>query len=575
MITKLVFILSYLVFFAGLTIFKKTDQKLNIVRYLIFQIMLTMIFNVVLMTILYLFGVGMAPMFASSVLGIVGVVLTIIALKKKQFQKYEFRWIDLVASLLIAGVAFAVGIKLFGPDLHLAYNNADPAVHFFMTQDALINGNHSSMFFNEINNALAINGMSIFTDSSFLNYKLYIIIEICMLAFSGLMFYTLVSQWAKKNTHNLICAVIAIFYLLGYSLNNTIYGFGYLGVAVTLICFTIILCKSLWDGIIGLKKFMPLMSMCAFCNAMCYVLFAPLVWLIIAAIVFCYGRKNKFKFKKILLVETAIFALPLILVIKFYYFDFLLTEQMDVENQIRTNGAHYAYYIKNAILFLPMAIYALIQNIRKKKSFVTTFFFISWMIFFVLSVIAREFGMISPYYCSKMYHVAWLVTFIMSADGTVQLLQRIPKTVIAYGVVVSALIASAFFNRGGPLVDIYRFNFSWVRLHETIGDQTMEGYRFASDEIVNKGEKIVWATNLRRYDRAYWFYGLQVIETNKCDYCGAWNYDATGLENNMKENKVNYIGIFKLDPESYAPYTSLLKDKKPIFENNEVAIYKY
>ena len=103
----------------------------------------------------------------------------------------------------------------------------------------------------------------------------------------------------------------------------------------------------------------------------------------------------------------------------------------------------------------------------------------------------------------------------------------------------------------------------------------MNGFRYATDEIVNKGEKIVWATDLKQYGRAFWFYGIQAIEANKCDYCQAWNYDADGLKNKMKETGVNYIGIFKVDSESHKKYDSLLKGKETVFENDEVAIYVF
>ncbi len=575
MVAKLFFVLFYIVFFVGLAVFKKTDKKLKIVRYLIFQIMLTMVFSAALMAILFLFGIGTTPMFSATVLGIVGIILLAIAIKKKEFQKYEFRRVDLVAVVLIVGVALFMGLNLFGPQLYPGYNNADPAVHFYMAQDALINGGHSGMFFYEVNNALIMNGLSLFTNSAFLNYKLYLIIEIFMLALGGLMFYALVSSWAKTKPRSFICATIAILYMLGYSLNNMIFGFGHLGAAVTLICFIAILCKVFWDKIISLKVFIPLMSMSALCIALCYMLFAPVVWIVVFIIIFGYCKREKIKFKKTMLVELGVFAIPTILAIKFCYFDFFLSENLDAASQIRANGAHYSEYIKNVILFLPPVIYAVYQNIRKKKSFVTTFLSISWLVFFAIAVAAKQFGLISPYYCSKIYHVAWLVTFIMFADGAVQLMDKIPKITVSYFAVIVAMVSSAFLFQRAPLMDLYKFNFRWVRTHETIGEQTMDGYRFATDEIVNKGEKITWATTLEHYDRAYWFYGIQTIEANKCSYCQSWQYDASELKDEMGKSGVKYIGIYKSYPDSYAPYYSLFSDKKPIFENEEVAIYEF
>ena len=447
MITKLFFVLFYIVFFVGLAVFKKTDKKLNIVRYLIFQIILTMVFSAILMAVLFLFGIGVTPMFPACILGATGVILLVVAIRKREFQKYEFRWIDLMAVALIAGIALFIGFSLFSPQLYPGYNNADPAVHFYMAQNALENGEHSGMFFYEVNNALIMNGLSLFTNSAFLNYKLYLLIEIFMLALGGLMFYALVSSWAKTKTRSFICAIIATICMLGYSLNNMIYGFGHLGAAVTLICFIIITCKAFWDKIISLKVFVPLISASVLSIALCYMLFAPVVWTIVAIMVFGYCKKEKYKFKKTALIELGVFAIPTILAIKFCYFDFFLSKNLDAANQIRANGAHYSEYIKNVLLFLPPAIYAVYQNIRKRNSFVTTFFAVSWLIFFALAVMARGFGLISPYYCSKIYHVAWLVTFILFADGAMQLMDKIPKITISYLAVIMTMVFSAFiFN---------------------------------------------------------------------------------------------------------------------------------
>ncbi len=536
--------------------------------------MLTMVLNATLMAILFLFGVGTTPMFTATILGIAGIILLAIAIKKKQFQKYEFRWIDLVAAVLIVGIALFMGLSLFSPQFYPGYNNADPAVHFYMAQDALSNGGHSGMFFYEVNNALIMNGLSLFTDSAFLNYKLYLIIEIFMLTLGGLMFYALVSSWAKTKPRSIICAIIAILYMLGYSLNNMIYGFGHLGAAVTLICFIAILCKVFWDKIISLKTFIPLMSMSALCITLCYMLFAPVIWIIVAMVIFGYCRREKYKFKKTALIEFGVFVIPTILAIKFCYFDFILSENLDAANQIRANGAHYSEYIKNVIIFLPPAFYAFYQNIKKKKSFVTTFLSVSWLVFFAIAVVARESGLISPYYCSKIYHVSWLVTFIMVADGAMQLMDKIPKITTSYFTVIVTMVSSAFLFQRAPLMDLYKFNFRWVRTHETIGEQIMDGYRFATNEIVDKGEKITWITTLAHYDRAYWFYGIQIVEANKCSYCQPWQYDTLGLKDEMKKSGVKYIGIYKLDSASYEPYIELIEGKKPVFENDEITIYE-
>ena len=536
--------------------------------------MFTMICGVILMTILFLFNLDTAPMFVSSTLGIIGVILIIISIKRKSTQQFYFNYIDLLSAALIIVVATLVGIALFGTDLHLAYINIDPAAHYYMAQNNLVNGEHSGMYFNEVNNALIINGLSLFTDSDFTNYKLYLLTDVGMLAFSGLMLYTLITEFAKSKFQSGICAIIAIFYMLGYSLNNMIFGFGYLGTATTLICFLIIVCKLFWDQKICFKFFAPLISMGLLCVALCYMLFAPVIWLTIAIIIFIYCRRNKISIKKTTLIEISIFIIPLILAIKFCFFDFFLAEISGISNQLRANGGLYPNNFANFLLFIPAAIFAFYQNFRKKQSFVTTLFVLTWLLFVILSIIAKHFGFISPYYCAKTYYVMWLMAFLIFTDGIFQLANKHFNLLATYSVIILPQIIGLSFINGNALMDVFEYNFKWIRAHSIISNEVISGYQFAKDNIVNQGEKITWLTNLNQYDRAFWFYSMQAINTNECNYCRAWDYNQQDLITVLTESNVKYVGIYKYDPSSYAPYQTIIDTDDIVFESTDVAIYK-
>ena len=419
-----------------------------------------------------------------------------------------------------------------------------------------------------------MNGLSIFTNSDFVNYKLYLITDVAMLALSGLMLYTLITMFTKKRVQNGICILIAIFYMLGYNLNNMIFGFGYLGTATTLICFLIIICKLFWDKIIHPKTFIPLVSMVLLCIALCYMLFAPIIWLTVAIIILVYYKKNQIPLKKTLLVELAIFIVPLILAIKFCFFDFFLAEISVVGEQLRTNGGSYNNNIPNFLIFIPAAAFAFYYNLKEKKSFVTTLFVLGWLVFVILAITAKHFGLMSPYYCAKTYYVMWLMAFIIFTEGILQILNKQYNFAITYLAIILTQIIGLFFVSGNPLVDIYEYNFRWVKSHSVIGPGVIEGYRYATDEIVKKNEKITWLTNFRQYDRAFWFYSMQAINTNNCDHCKAWNYKAGDLKKLLVESNVNYVGIYKYDPDSYEPYNDIFINNDVVFETSDVAIYK-
>lgn len=571
---KYLFVISYLVFFVGLVVFKKTDKKINIIRYLVLQVIITMIFSVMLMTLLFLFGSGTNLMFVSSILGILGLILIFLTIKRKDVQKYEFKWIDLVATVLIMMAAVLVSIKLFGTDLHIAYNNADPAAHFYMAQNNLINQSHSGMYYYEVNNALLMNGLSLFTNSVFSNYKLYLIIEIWMFALSGLTLYVLIVEFASSNFRRGLCALLSVLYMLGYSLNNMIFGFGYLGVAVTLICFLMIVCKKLWDGKINLKVFVPLMAMGVLSLALCYMLFAPAIWILVFTVVLVYCRKKKMDLKKIIVVELGVFAVPFVVALKFCFFDFFLATNLSVSEQLRALGGAYENYITNFIIIIPIGLFAIIQNVRKKKHFVSTLFVVGWISFVVLAAIAKQMDLISPYYFLKTYYVMWLMAFVIFADGMMQLMNLCTKFAGAYFAIMIGMVVVAPFANGNPLVDVYEYNFRWLAFHDVIGAETMKAYRYATNEIVEKGERITWVTNITQYGRAFWFYAMQAMIANECDYCQPWNYNEKELVNVLKDADVKYAGIYKFDPGSYSSSINILKKGKVVFETSEIAIYE-
>ena len=571
---KFLYVLLYLLFFIGLTLYRKCDRKISIVRYLIIQIIFTMIINAMLATTLFIFGLSLMPMFVASAMGVIGLVLIILAFKRKKIQQYSFEWMDCVSTLAIVACSLLVGFSLFGTDLHLAYNNADPAAHFFMTQNNLVNQEHSGMYFYEVNNSLLINGLSLFVKNPFSNYKLYLIIEIGMLALGGLMLYVLTSEFSKKNWQYGICAILAVLYMLGYCLNNMIFGFGYLGASVTLICFIMFVCKKFWDKAIDIKIFVPLMAMCVLSLALCYMLFAPVIWIIVAAIMWRYCCKNRIRAKKLILLEMAIFLIPLVLVVRFCYYDFFLSTNLNVGDQLRAMGGAYENYITNFLVFIPIALYAIIRNVKNKTNFITTLFVLGWIVFVILAVVLKQIGVMSPYYCLKTYYVLWMMAFVILADGIMQLTVKFVKFVWAYLLAVVVMVTTAFFVNGNPLVDVYEYNFRWLKLHDVVGNETIRAFQYAKWEIMDNDEKIIWLTDLSQYGRVFWFYSMQAINTNNCEYCQTWNHDSKELKEIIKEYDVNYAGIFKYAPYSYQPYEEIIKDKKIVFETLDIAIYE-
>ena len=62
--------------------------------------------------------------------------------------------------------------------------------------------------------------------------------------FSGISLYALIRHYAKDTLLNVLSVVFPLVYVIGYPLNNTLYGFVYLGEGITILAAILLLMKK-------------------------------------------------------------------------------------------------------------------------------------------------------------------------------------------------------------------------------------------------------------------------------------------------------------------------------------------
>ena len=179
-------------------------------------------------------------------------------IKTKTIQKYYINKLDIIAVIIILGLAITIVIMNYGTNIAVKHAVTDAATHYFASDDFY---RYSTLFSREssdtikwLNTPYLMTGAYVNTgiflklfkgiiDETFL-VKLYFIFDMFIWMLSGLLMYTALSTNFKNKKHQILALVLTIFYMLAYQLNSLFAGFSYLGVGLDIIIGIIIIMKS-------------------------------------------------------------------------------------------------------------------------------------------------------------------------------------------------------------------------------------------------------------------------------------------------------------------------------------------
>lgn len=342
---------------------------------------------------------------------------------KKTGEKQQYQWsvYDLIfAALLIFAVLWIANIRYGLPELDWSYRTVDPAARYREAMEFINNGAVSRMFF-----AQSVNGTTMEIFDPFLRYdyyyRLYVLSDILQLILSGWMFYGAALLWTRKcgklsHFTSIAAIVCAFFYLLGYPLNSTLYGFTYLGMSLYLVAATLVVADRFAEGRFVTKWF-PVLMLMLLMHAMfqCYLLFMPVTFLSVGFLILAKQKRDGKLFSKGTLIEVlSVFVIPLILGFYFTYRDVFVNDNVAVSDAIGAEGSIYRDLYSNFLFFIPPAIFGLGLLIKKRKNSLLSWFAPLFLAFTVgMFAISYATGRISTYYFFKNYYMLWLVVFLL------------------------------------------------------------------------------------------------------------------------------------------------------------------
>ena len=311
----IMYILTIILLGIAFMIFKKSDQKLNFIKWIVIYFVSLFGYNVTLGMILGLLNITSHIWLLSIINIIFAILFSFKAIIKKDIQKYYVKKIE-VLSLLVVFVLFGVMFvkDLYITDGNISHGAIDSAIHYRAAKhyaDSLkifINVEDKTFFnFNVMQTGAYINDgifMNVINEITGLDYTyLYQVFETIVLFLSGLAFYVSFFDKIKTKKGFVLSLMLFALYMYGYPYNSWIYGFSYLSVGIMIIAILIPVVEALYsEEKISRKFLIPLIVILSIGLIFSYCLFVPAIFSAIC--IYCFLKdfkeegKTYFKFFK-------------------------------------------------------------------------------------------------------------------------------------------------------------------------------------------------------------------------------------------------------------------------------------
>ena len=420
----ILFIVTFILVIYSFLRIKKTDNKLNILLWIFISMITYMGYNSLIIYGLSKLGIHSTLLLRSIINIVISIIMIIIARKNK--QKYYFDKMDLGVIILLFYLSLVVFLFRFGFKLNLDFEVNDPAAHFAMAKAYMNSGIYDSsmsniyyeisdrgMFFSSTNLGTFLEIIKPITKDIEL-YKGFIIFEMLSFFLSGVLLYFIVRKDKYKNKDYLLTIILLILYQLGYPLLNLLMGFHYWGLIILVISSIIITIKELTKN--KMYKSAAVIAMLliqTFSVFVAYYLYVPVV----------YGTLGLYllylwKFKKEISLRRCLFYIFIILIVPFVfgilYFDIVgeYFNNSSTSTSMHNDGSNYKNLLGNFIYFIPVIVYSVIDEIKKKKITLVTIMAILNIIYVIVLFILCMKGIMSNYYYNKIYNLLWVISFI-------------------------------------------------------------------------------------------------------------------------------------------------------------------
>ena len=562
-IAAVIYVITFGFAYYRMFVLPKGNRKLNGVTWILLTILLEASGQALVAGIINAFHAPVNLWTVSAINLVMGLTAWGICFKTKQKkQSYEWKKYDICYAviLFVAGIIFLFWFKGFRLDP--VFCNSDAAVHFKNAMSVVRDEALPTMYFSELWNAMAIRCVIPFIGE--INaVRVYVLMDWLYFVLEIWMFVAILREYVDDVKATVAAVVFTIMYLLGYPMLGYLYTFLYWGMGVMLIGAVYLLLKKYREEKISYG--FTIVSMMLLCNAitMCYMLFGPYVFVMLALYLTYLWLVTKRKLDLAWLKMCfGIFLLPTALAVYYCYFQFLAAQSLSVGSVMSiVGGAYQEAYVHFIWLLIPFVV-EVICSIRRKRMDETMLFSIGALLMVGVLTVLYLRGRIGYYYYSKYFNVLWFALYVDAFKGMLHILKWKWQVVCGYAVVVAAgffvFWSVHIFPETTAQMDVYKYNTTLFQAsHNQCAKKFMDTCQYVMKKLPKK-DTVPIMLELESYSTCYWYEGI--TGKNSAEYY-TWSNNKDDVFFNLAQQKVPYFVIV------YG--SGLYKDYKDFFDQFE------
>lgn len=584
---SVLYLIGFLSLYILLFLWKKSDERLSGVTWLVATLLAEMcwgafaagILNIIRIPI-NLYSVGILYLLCALLIGAK-------LYYDGEIQSYRWSIQDIVVALAIFGAVTALVLYRVGPELRPAFANSDAAVHLKNAVSLVQSQRLPVMYFAPFQTAMLLEVIMPFV-AIYHFYKIFIFFDAFLLALELLFFYLFCKEsFEEGRAMKAIGILMCVFYALGYPLVSYWYTFYYWALGVMLIGFCAWLLRLYARNEAG-RGYLLFTLMLA-CNAvtMCYMLFAPIAFIAaFLCLALIQRRGGPLLVRENVMLALKVFLLPTILAIYYCYFEFLRKEHMAATDVMVLEGGIYRDFYVNFLLLMPIVAYWIIRSLKKGCFDVNMVYFLTFLISMGALFVLSYKGYLSGYYYFKFYYPLWFFAFVLAIQGIRELLEEHWEMLAACGLVVFFLVVMHFGGVEKKIVNhpaqyqVEEYAGSFFRIYDFVHAYLQnkicpmkEGHMQICQYVVDHlehDEDIPLLATIENYDRCFWYEAMTGEDAS--DYYG-WQHDFSELQQKLENQEVEYFAIFKESP-IFQDHRKYFKQFEKVYSNKNGVIYR-
>lgn len=426
----IIYILTTIILMVSFLLFKKSEEKQNVIEWIILSIISYLGYNIAVCMIFGNLGIHTNLVFLSVVNVLVSSFFCYQIFKKKEKQEFYLNPQNIAPVIFILLIAIFVGIVQYKPaDYSVATASVDGPMHY----SAAIHFADDMIILSKIDNRTGYNFLTMQTGAyintgiqmsvlrsilgenakDFITFKYF---EMEIFTLCALALFMCVASKADTIYKTIIAMIITCLYVFAYPYTSLLYGFSYLGVGIVF-CTSFYFLSTIY-GKINYKVWICLVAFSGIGIIFSYCLFVPAMYAFMCIRVLLAEKDEKRKiFKKQTMITFAV--LMVITILSSLYLivpTFLVASQNKLTDAIGFDGGIYKGFYIDFLFYVPFIISFIYRSFKEKK--ITSIFIALCVLCFqwIISLVGLLAGIMSSYYYYKIYYILMPLFSLIAMD---------------------------------------------------------------------------------------------------------------------------------------------------------------